>query len=69
MFHIGLDVHWKTTSVCILDENGKVVKEKTVSGHWESVMAYLRKDVAGFEPGGLRGDGTLWVPFTNRCCR
>jgi len=33
MFRIGLDVHWKTTSVCILNENGQVIKEKGIKGY------------------------------------
>jgi len=29
MFHVGLDVHLKYTTVCILDDNGKVFKRHT----------------------------------------
>jgi hypothetical protein len=28
MLYVGLDVHWRTSSVCILDDNGKKVKEQ-----------------------------------------
>lgn len=45
MLSIGLDVHWKTTSVCILDENGKVVKDKTIRGHWNQLIAFLDKQL------------------------
>lgn len=46
MFHIGLDVHWKTTTVCILNGNGKKVKTKKIIGHWDRVMAFLKAEVA-----------------------
>lgn len=41
MWTIGLDVHWRTTSVCILNEYGKKIKAKTVRGPWEKVISYL----------------------------
>jgi len=46
MLHIGLDVHWKTTTVCILNANGKKVKTKKINGHWDKVMAFLKAEVA-----------------------
>jgi hypothetical protein len=30
MLYVGLDVHWKTSSVCILDNVGRQVKTETV---------------------------------------
>ena len=47
MYHVGLDVHWKTTSVCILDQFGRIVKTKRISGHWRQVLAFLRENVPG----------------------
>ena len=41
MWTIGLDVHWRTTSVCILNEYGKKIKAKTLRGPWEKVISYL----------------------------
>jgi len=41
MWSIGLDVHWRTTSVCILNEYGKKIKEKTIRGSWEKVLTYV----------------------------
>lgn len=46
MLHIGLDVHWKRTNVCILNGNGKVVKAKKINGHWDKVVAFLQEQVA-----------------------
>jgi len=45
MLSIGLDVHWKTTSVCILDHNGKIVKDKKVRGHWDQLIAFLDREL------------------------
>jgi transposase len=49
MLSIGLDVHWKTTSVCILDDNGKIIKEKTILGHWDKALAYLGAQLKQFD--------------------
>jgi transposase len=37
MFHVGLDVHLKYTTVCILDDNGKVFKRHTARSIGEVV--------------------------------
>jgi hypothetical protein len=36
-----LDVHWKTASIHILDENGKKVKAMTIRGGWDKMLAVL----------------------------
>jgi transposase len=41
MLSIGLDVHERTSSVCILDSAGRVVKELTVKGHPRKVLELL----------------------------
>lgn len=38
MFYAGLDVHWKKTTYCILDGNGKMVQAGTIKGTWEKVL-------------------------------
>jgi len=43
MFYVGLDVHDRTSTYCILDANGKVVKQQTVAGHRELIVARLRE--------------------------
>lgn len=47
MRYIGLDVHWGTTSVCILDENGRKEKSFTLRGHWQRVCERLEQERAG----------------------
>jgi len=38
MLNVGLDVHWSSSSVCILDENGKMVKQFTRRGGWDKML-------------------------------
>jgi transposase len=42
MWFVGLDVHKQTSSVCILDENGKVVKRAQFKGCFKGVFEWLR---------------------------
>jgi transposase len=44
MYYVGLDVHQRTSTYCILNGNGKVVKRKTVAGPWQRVVGELGKD-------------------------
>jgi len=44
MYYVGLDVHRKTSTYCILDRNGKVVKRQTVGGPWQSVVGELGRE-------------------------
>jgi transposase len=41
MLNVGLDAHWKSSSVCILDENGSIVKEFTRRGGWDRTLMEL----------------------------
>lgn len=43
MWSIGLDVHQRSSSFCILNENGKTVKQMKVRGGWDCLMDVLRK--------------------------
>jgi len=45
MLHVGLDVHERSSAVCILDENGKKVKEHSVRGHPRRVITWLRRHI------------------------
>jgi transposase len=38
-----MDVHWRQTTICILDENGRRVKMFAVRGPWQKVLAELRQ--------------------------
>ena len=49
MLYVGADVHWRTSSVCILDENGRRIKQFTVRGGWDDLMTELGKIEEPFE--------------------
>jgi transposase len=41
MYYVGLDVHAKRSSMCILDENGKLVNHLEVKGDWPKLLAVV----------------------------
>ena len=43
MFYCGLDVRQRTTTLCILDSNGRHFKSRTIRGPWQHVIAALRE--------------------------
>jgi transposase len=43
MWYVGLDVHQRMSCVCILDEHGKIVKERRIGGPWADVFKVLRQ--------------------------
>ena len=43
MLSIGLDAHERTSSLCILNASGQIVKELTVKGHPRRVLEVLRE--------------------------
>jgi transposase len=47
MWYVGLDLHWRTSSVCILDQQGREVKKTTLKGDWEQVLQWLDREVVG----------------------
>jgi hypothetical protein len=38
MYYVGLDVHQKRSSICILDRDGRQVKRLEVKGSWAQVV-------------------------------
>jgi len=41
MLTVGLDVHFRKSSLCILDSNGKIAGQRQVHGHWDKVVEEL----------------------------
>jgi len=41
MWYVGLDIHQRMSCLCILDANGKVIKEQKITGCWSVVLAEL----------------------------
>jgi transposase len=50
MHYVGLDVHARRSSVCILGPNGKVVKRAEVFGPWAKLLGELESLVPGNGP-------------------
>lgn len=42
MYYVGLDVHLRWCALCILDQNGRVIKEHRLKGHWREMLELLR---------------------------
>ena len=49
MLHIGLDVHYRTSTICILDGHGRKVKHETVRGGRPKLLARLDAIDAPFQ--------------------
>src|SRR3989440_12530219 len=45
MYYVGLDVHGKRSSLCILDDNGKLVKRLEVKGDWPRLLEVVDQQV------------------------
>jgi len=45
MLYVGLDVHWRTSTVCILDAHGRPVKSVTLGGGWKELKKWFRKEL------------------------
>ena len=43
MLYVGLDVHQKTSTFCILDGNGMKIRTRTLRGHRDRLLAELRR--------------------------
>ena len=45
MYYVGLDVHQRRSSLCILDAHGKSVKRLEVKGPWPKLLEVVGRDV------------------------
>jgi transposase len=43
MLYVGLDYHLRTSSLCILNEDGKTIKQQTIHGRFSDVAAELAR--------------------------
>ncbi|MGN6369180.1 MAG: IS110 family transposase [Phycisphaerae bacterium] len=43
MLYVGLDVHWKKSSLCILNDQGRQIKAQQVNGGWNRLLESLAK--------------------------
>jgi transposase len=42
MRYVGLDVHYRSSTYCVLDENGRELQCETVRGYWAQLLERLR---------------------------
>jgi len=42
MNYVGLDVHCRTSSICILNRNGRKIKQQTIRGGWSKLLEQLQ---------------------------
>ena len=71
-YFAGLDVSVKETSVCIVDDAGKIVREARVASEPEALLQVLTNTIyrfkrVGREPGSCRSGFTAFSP--KRACR
>jgi transposase len=60
--YAGLDVSIKETSVCIVDESGKLCRERKVASHPEDLVAILSDPAFSLERVGVEaGPLSQWV--------
>ena len=38
MWYVGLDAHLRQSSICVLDESGRLVRQQTVHGAWDDAV-------------------------------
>lgn len=43
MLTIGLDVHFSKSRLCVLDDQGKLVRDQEVRGHWDTLAGELKR--------------------------
>jgi transposase len=41
MWYVGMDVHLKSSSLCVLDANGRRIEQKTIRGPWPKLVEWL----------------------------
>ncbi len=53
MRYVGLDVHWRQSTICVHDTRGRKLSTQTIKGNWSKVLEEL-----GFEVTINRRRGT-----------
>jgi len=41
MYYVGLDVHYRTSTYCVLNSDGREFKCETIRGHWTKLLDRL----------------------------
>ncbi len=61
--YVGMDVSLKETSICVVDDSGRIVSEGTVISEPEAIAAFIKAKAVGAKRIGLETDPTttwLW---------
>ena len=43
MYYVGLDAHWKTSTICILDDHGREIKTETFPGTVKNLLWHIAR--------------------------
>ena len=62
-YFAGLDVSVKETSVCIVDDSGKIVREAKVASEPEALLSVLKNPAYRFKRIGLEAGTAVAVAF------
>ncbi len=46
MWYVGADVHLRSSSICVLDEHGRRINQKKITGPWSKLG--MRIETTGF---------------------
>jgi transposase len=68
-YFAGLDVSVKETSVCIVDDAGKIVREARVASEPEALLQVLTNNTYRFKRIGLRCRSGFIAFSPKRACR
>ena len=43
MRYVGLDSHWRQSTICVLDHRGRKLLNRTIKGSWSKVLEEVGK--------------------------
>ncbi len=44
MRYVGLDAHWRQSTICVLDHRGQKLLSRTIKGPWSKVLEEVPGD-------------------------
>jgi len=72
-YYVGLDVAQKKTQACVVDQDGKVIREKELNTHPAAIIGFIRKHfhrmlpISGWRQEAYR-PGCIAI-YVRRACR